>query len=377
MKLSCLQENLKRGLAIAGHAVPGRSALPVLSNVLLAADDGRLKIAATNLEIGLTCWIGAKVEEEGSITVPARLLADVVGGLPNDKISLTREARTETLNLTCARFESNIKGIEADEFPSIPTILDREDSFSLPSELLREVADQVAGVAATDGSRPVLGGVLVRLKGTTATFAAADGFRLAVRVAGLAKAVATAREVVVPARAILQLARTLGDAETSVEMTITPKAGQILFHTENTELVARLIDGKFPDFERIITTQYATRTVLDTQKLAQAVKLASYFSASAANVVRMTITPGGDLSAGKLTIQTNAAEVGNNQGALDAQITGEGGHLALNVKFLAEAIGAIKTPQVALEIQTPQAPGVFRPVGAEGYLHVLMPMGAR
>jgi DNA polymerase-3 subunit beta len=180
-----------------------------------------------------------------------------------------------------------------------------------------------------------------------------------------------------PARAILQLARTLGDAETSVEMTITPKAGQILFHIENTEPVARLIDGKFPDFERIITTQYATRTVLDTQKLAQGVKLASYFSTSAANVVRLTITPGGDLSASKLTIQTNAAEVGNNQGALDAQVTGEGGHLVLNVKFLAEAIGAIKTPQVALEIQTPQTPGVFRPVGAEGYLHILTPMGVR
>ena len=130
MKLSCLQENLKRGLAIVGHAVAGKSTLPVLSHILLATDDGRLKLAATNLEVGITCWIGAKIEEEGAITIPAKLLADVVGGLPNDKISLSLDARTQTMNLTCARFEASIKGIEADEFPVIPTIADREPTVA-------------------------------------------------------------------------------------------------------------------------------------------------------------------------------------------------------------------------------------------------------
>src|SRR5436309_1170232 len=138
MKLSCLQENLKRGLAIVGHAVAGKSTLPVLSNILLATDDGRLKLAATNLEVGITCWIGAKIEEEGAVTVPAKLLADVVGGLPNDKISLALDARTQTVNLNCARFEASIKGIEADEFPVIPTIADREPTALFPPDLLRE-----------------------------------------------------------------------------------------------------------------------------------------------------------------------------------------------------------------------------------------------
>src|ERR1051325_8736571 len=132
MKLSCLQENLKRGLGIVGHAVAGKSTLPVLSNILLATDDGRLRLAATNLELGITCWIGAKIEEQGGVTVPAKLLADVVGGLPNDKINLALGARTQTLNLTCARFEANIKGIEADEFPTIPTIDDREPTVAFP-----------------------------------------------------------------------------------------------------------------------------------------------------------------------------------------------------------------------------------------------------
>src|SRR5215213_1149577 len=132
MKLSCLQENLKRGLAIVGHAVAGKSTLPVLSHILLATDDGRLRLAATNLELGITCWIGAKIDEEGAITIPAKLLSDVVGGLPNDKINLKLDARTQAVNLTCARFESNIKGIEADEFPVIPTVSDRQPTVVFP-----------------------------------------------------------------------------------------------------------------------------------------------------------------------------------------------------------------------------------------------------
>jgi DNA polymerase-3 subunit beta len=377
MKLSCLQENLKRGLAIASHAVAGKSTLPVLSNVLLATDEGRLKIASTNLEIGLTCWIGSKIDEEGAVTVPAKLLSDVVGGLPNDKISLELDARTQTLNLKCARFEANIKGIEADEFPVIPTIADREPTVAFPPDLLRETVDQVAFAAATDDTRPVLAGVLMRLKGTTATFAAADGFRLAVRTVELPEPVREPLEVIVPARALLELSRIIGDVEGSVEVTVTPSGGQILFHTESMDLVSRLIDGKFPDFERIIPSQSATRTVLDTQELSKAVKLASYFANASANIVKLTMESGGELSPGKLTISSNAAEVGNNQGALDGMIHGEGGQLALNVKFLAEAIGAIKTPQIALETQTPQSPGVFKPVGADGYIHVVMPMTVR
>jgi DNA polymerase-3 subunit beta len=377
MKLSCLQENLKRGLAVVGHAVAGKSTLPVLSNILLATDEGRLKLAATNLEVGITCWIGAKIEDEGAVTVPAKLLSDVVGGLPNDKINLALDARTQTMNLTCARFEANIKGIEADEFPVIPTIADRQPTMSFPPDLLRETVDQVAFAAATDDTRPVLAGVLMRLKGKTATFAAADGFRLAVRTIELPEPVVEPLDVIVPARALIELARIVGDVEGSVEVTVTPGGGQILFHTESMDLVSRLIDGKFPDFERIIPGQYGTRTVLDTQEFAKAVKLASYFSTASTNIVKLTMESGGDLGPGKLVISSNAAEVGNNQGALDGMIHGEGGQIALNVKFLAEALNAIKTPQIAFETQTPQNPGVFKPVGADGYIHIVMPMTVR
>jgi DNA polymerase III subunit beta len=377
MKLSCLQENLKRGLAIVSHAVAGKSTLPVLSNILLASDDGRLRLAATNLELGITCWIGAKIDEEGAVTVPAKLLADVVGGLPNDKITLALDARTQTLNLTCARFEANIKGIEAEEFPTIPTIDDREPTVAFPPDLLRETVGQVAFAAATDDTRPVLAGVLIRLRGTTATFAAADGVRLAVRTVELPEPVREPQEVIVPARALTELARITGDVEGNVEITVTPSGGQVLFHTESIDLVSRLIEGKFPDFERIIPASFATRTVLDTQEFAKAVKLASYFATASASIVKLTMESGGELGPGKLTISANAAEVGDNKGALDGMVHGEGGQIALNAKFLAEALDAVSTPQIALETQTPQNPGVFKPVGADGYVHIVMPMTAR
>lgn len=376
MKLSCLQENLKRGLATVSHAVAGKSTLPVLSHVLLATDGGRLKLAATNLEVGITCWIGAQVEEEGAITVPAKLLTDVVGGLPNDKVTLTLDARTQSMNLSCARFTSNIKGIEAEEFPPIPTVTGQDPVIRLPSDVLREAIDQVAFAAASDDSRPVLAGVLIRLRDSAAIFAAADGFRLATRTLTLPEPVAAAQEFIVPARALSELARIIGDAE-SVAMTVTPGGNQVLFHTDTTDLVSRLIDGKFPDFERIIPNDYTTRTILETQELAKAVKLASFFAMASQNIVKVTLESGGELGPGKLVISANAAEVGDNTGELDGMVHGEGGQIALNVKYLAEALSAIKTAQIALETQTSQNPGVFKPVGQDGYVHIIMPMTIR
>lgn len=374
MKIAVLQESFKRALAVATRVVPTRHTLPVLSNVLLATDAGRLKIAATNLEIGLTCWIGGKIDEEGAVTVPAKLLNDVIGGLPNDRVNLTLDARTQTLNVTCARFEANIKGIESDEFPVIPTISDRAPSATFPPALLREAIDQIAFAAATDDTRPVLTGVLIRMRGNQASFSAADGFRLAQRTMELPTSVQDTLELIVPARALQELGRIIGDSDSDVELTVTPNGGQVLFHTNDIDLVSRLIDGKFPDIERIIPVNYMTRSIMETQDLAKAVKLASYFATASSNIVRLQMDSGGDLGPGKLTISANAAEVGDNKGAIDGMVHGEGGQIALNVRFLTEALNAIKTPQVAIETQTAQNPAVFRPIGTEGYVHIVMPM---
>ena len=171
MKVSCLQENLAKGLSIVGRAVASRSTLPVLSNVMLATDNGRLKLSATNLELGINCWVGAKVEDEGATTVPARLLTDFVNSLPPEQIDVELSVRTQTLNARCARFEANIKGIDAQEFPIIPTLEDGESAIRLEPEDLRHMIDQVVFAAATDESRPILTGVLARFDGERLTMA--------------------------------------------------------------------------------------------------------------------------------------------------------------------------------------------------------------
>ena len=185
MQVSCLQENLAKGLSIVGRAVASRSTLPVLSNVMLATDNGQLKLSATNLEIGINCWVGAKVIEEGAITVPARLLGEFINSLPPERIDMKLDESTQTLNLRCARFESNIKGIDAQEFPIVPTASIGDVALRLEPSSLKAMIDQVVFAAATNESRPILTGVLVQFNEDNLTMAAADGFRLSVKVATL------------------------------------------------------------------------------------------------------------------------------------------------------------------------------------------------
>jgi len=373
VKVSCLQENLAKGLSIVGRAVATRSTLPVLSNVMLATDGARLKLSATNLEIGIVCWIGAKVEEDGSITVPARLLTDFVNSLPPERIDMELTVRTQTLNLKCARFEANIKGIDAQEFPLIPTA--GEDSrISLDPSMLRQMIDQVVFAAATDESRPILTGVLAKFQGEQLTLAAADGFRLSVRTAHLPDPVSEPVTVIVPARALAELSRISGEQEQPIEVTITPARNQALFHMTNVDLVSQLIEGNFPDYNQIIPKSYSTRTVISTNDFLKAAKTANIFARDAANIVRLEITPGGELAPGHLTMTATSAEVGDNMGEIDAVIEGEEMEIAFNAKYLIEILSVVDAAQVALETTTASSPGVIKPVGSEDFTHVIMPM---
>lgn len=377
MKLACMQEDLKRGLAAVGHAVAGKSTLPVLANVLLATDEGRLKLTATNLEVGINRWISATITRDGAVAVPAKLLTDVVGGLPNDKVTLSLDQKTQTLRVECGRFVSNIKGVDADEFPSLPTVSAQTPLVSLAAEVWQEAIDQVAFAAATDESRPILTGVLVRTRDQHVTLVAADGFRLAMRTIQVSAPVAHAVDCLIPARTLSELARIIGDTDAEVAMVYTPGGSHVLFHTENIEVVSRLIEGRFPDFERIIPQQYLTRMVLDSSELAKAVKLASFFAGSSQNVVKLKIEPASELAPGRVVISANAAELGDNTSELDGSVTGEGGVIALNVRFLADAIAAVHSNQIAFEMQSAQSPAVFKPVGQDGYIHIVMPMSMR
>ncbi|NJL06362.1 MAG: DNA polymerase III subunit beta [Chloroflexaceae bacterium] len=381
MRLSCLQENLKRGLAMVNHAISPRSPLPILANVLLATDSGRLRLAATDLESGITCWVGAKVDEEGAVTIPAKLFNDVVNNLPNDRVTLTLDARTQTVLVECGRYKTNIKGIDAEEFPPIPNATEEEPTFTVAPDQLQHAIQQVAFAAASDESRPVLTGVLMRLRDNQVTMAAADGYRLAIRTLnlpiGAINPAPALTEFIVPARALADLARILSDDGGAVAVTVTSGGRQVMFHNEMVNVVLRLLDGKFPDFERIIPTVYTTRSMLDTAEVLKAVKLAALFATSSQNIVKLSFEPGDDLGPGKLVISANATEVGDNQGEMDGLVHGEVSQIAMNVRFLSEALTAIKVAQVAVEMQGPQSPGVFKPVGQDSYVHIIMPMTIR
>jgi DNA polymerase-3 subunit beta len=376
MQISCLQENLARGLAIVSRAVASRSTLPVLSNILIGTDDSRLKLSATNLEIGINCWIGAKVEEAGETTVPARLLTDFVNSLPQDSIDMDLSTRTQTLHLACSRYEANIKGIDASEFPLIPTA-EETGQMALDPETLGEMINQVTFAAATDESRPILTGVLTRFDPDRITFAAADGFRLSVRSEEVETGVDEPLTIIIPARALNELARILGDAAEDVELTVTQGRNQVLFHLPNIDLVSQLIEGNFPDYNRIIPTTHSTRTVVDIKPFLNAVKVASFFARDAANIVKLRLEPDSELEPGVLTVSATSSELGDSVTEIDASIEGEAIEIAFNARYLLDILNVVETDQVALETTTPSSPGVIKPVNGADFVHVIMPMHIR
>ncbi len=375
MQVSCLQENLAKGLSIVGRAVASRSTLPVLSNVMLATDNGQLKLSATNLEIGINCWVGAKVIEEGAITIPARLLGEFINSLPPERIDMKLDESTQTLNLRCARFESNIKGIDAQEFPIVPTASIGEAVIKLEPSSLRAMIDQVVFAAATDESRPILTGVLVQFNEDNMTMAAADGFRLSVKAATLKQNFGDMMEVIIPARALMELGRISGDQEQPVEVIITPARKQILFHLQDIDLVSQLIEGKFPDYNQIIPKGYSTRSVIDTTSFLKAVRVSHLFARDSANIVKLEITPTGDeLMNGRITLVATSAELGDNVADVDASIEGNPMEIAFNAKYLIDVLSIIDSPQVVLETSAASSPGVLRAIGDDKFTHVIMPM---
>ena len=373
MKLSCLQENLNRGLNVVGRAVATRTTLPITNNILLATDQSRLKLVATNLEMAITCWIGAKVEEEGAITVPARLLTEFISSLPSDKIGVSLSPRTKTLELKCARFEARISGVDAKDFPPIPKV-DEGITAKVEAEALRQGTNHVAFAAATEESRPVLTGVDAQFDGDLLTLAAADGFRLAVHKLPLTAPVSQQTEVIIPSRTLSELGRLMADQEEAVEITVNSNKSQALFRLKDIELVSQLVQGTFPNYTQLIPQSYNTRMIVSIAEFLRATKTASIFARDGSGIVRLVITPGGELTSGKLTVSARSEEIGDDVGEIDATIEGEEAKVAFNGKYLTDVLSVLQEAQVALETTNPSSPGVIRPVGPDNSTHVIMPM---
>ncbi|HET8841239.1 MAG TPA: DNA polymerase III subunit beta [Ktedonobacteraceae bacterium] len=375
MKITCKQQDLSRGLSAVSHAVSGRSTLPILANILLATDHGRLKLSATNLEIGINCWVEAEIEEEGTTTVPAKLITDFVNSLPQASIEMAAPEGSHTLNIKSLRSSANIKGLDPSEFPQIPSNEGGEPPVLLEATQLKEIIDQVAFAAADDDSRPVLTGVLVQVSDEKVTFAAADAFRLAVRIADLPGDGHPRGDILIPSRTLTELARIL-PAEGSVEMIVTPNRSQVLFHTSSLDLVSRLIEGAFPNFRQIIPKESTTRAVVETKEFAAAVKSAALFARDSSNIARVKINPAGegDQETGAITIEATAEDLGDNVSTVNAAIDGPELQIIFNVKYLADVLNTINTPEVALEASSAMKPGVLKPVGPHDQTYVIMPM---
>ncbi len=373
MKVSVLQENLAHGLSIVSRAVSPRSTLPVLGNVLVATDDGRLRLSATNLELGITCWIGAKIQEEGSTTVPARTFTELVSTLTDKQVDMELNVRTQSLDVRCGASNTDLKCIDAQEFPPMP-VPDLAEGIEFNVADLKDMIQQVAFAASTDEARPILTGVLMTVDGNQITMSAADGFRLSIRRAELSTSVPRTLRAVIPARALTELARISGDGDQLLTMVLPKGRGQVIFHMKNVELVSQLIEGTFPDLEQLIPRSYNTRVVLATTSFLKACKQAEIFAREGSHIARVNILEGGEMQPGQVEISGQSEETGSNLTIVDATIEGKPQLIAFNVRFLREVLDVIRTPNVALETTADTSPGVIRPVGEANFLHVIMPM---
>ena len=383
MKLSCLQENLNEGLSIVSRAVATRTTLPITQHVLVNTDQNRLKLSATNLEIAISTWIGAEIEEEGTITLPARLFTELVGTLPQDTIDLDCDQESQESSFTCGRIKSKIKGGDYKEYPPIPTI---EDGLviNISSNELKTAINHVVFAAATEESRPVLTGVKIEISNDSVTFAAADGFRLAVYTTKLNTSVEQDTDFIIPAKSLIEINRLLPLGDQQIQFTVTPSKNQALFRLDNIEIVSQLVQGSFPDYKQLIPENHTNSANLKVDDFNKAIRTASIFARDGRGIVRLVLNKGEQPNTGSVTVASRAEEVGENTSIIDAEIVEDPGQnqtlieeeakIAFNSKYISDVLSVIQTETVSLQISSPSSPGVLKPVGQDNYTHVVMPM---
>jgi DNA polymerase-3 subunit beta len=365
MKFSVTQENLAKAVTTTGRIVSSRSSLPVLSNILLSTDTNRLRLAATNLEIGITCWIGCKVEQEGAVTVPARLLSEFVSSLPPGNLDVSASEANTTI--TTPHYNSNINGISAEEFPLIPEVK-TDPIITLAASELRQAIAEVVVAASLDESRPVLAGVYLYTEEDNLVLVATDSYRLAERAIKLPQK-GTDFAVIVPARTMQELVRVLADHEGDVNLFIADN--QIMFQLENVELVSRLIEGQFPNYRQIIPAEEKTVATLATAELSRITKMANLFARENASSIRVEVQ-----AEGEIRVMSSASQVGENTSSANCVVAGDDGEISLNARYLSDALAVITTKEVSLAMSGKLNACVLRPEGdeADDYLHIIMPL---
>lgn len=375
MRVTCLQENLHRALATAGRAVATKSTLPILGNFLLVGEGETFVITATNLEMGIRYTIPARVDEPGKVTLQARVLNDFVASLPTGEMELLNDQGPLTVLVRQGSTQAHVRGIDPDDFPPIAGHAGEGTVLEADAALLKEAIEHVVFAAASDDSRPVLAGVQLEVKGDRLSLAAADGFRMSVRSITLAEGLDEPLSIIVPARAMHEIARVLGDATEPVKLSIAPNQSQLYAELPDIMFFTRLIDGTFPDLKQIIPTNWNTRSVVSRDVVLDAARRAAIFARSANDVVKFEIAPPSEsLEMGQITITANAADTGDNRDDVDAQVEGEPTQIAFNGRYLTDVLGVMKSPSVVFELQGANAAGVIKQEGSDEFVHVIMPM---
>lgn len=365
MNISLTQENLSQALGNTSRIAGSRSTLPVLANVLLKTDGNRLKVSSTNLEIGVNNWIGAKVEKPGAITVPAKLFHEYIQNLPSQIIKLSVEKNI--LQIKTKGFEGRINGIDAEEFPTIPTVSSKQ-SIKLPAQELKAALTQVVGVASLDDGRPVLNGVYFYIEGDQLVLVATDSYRLAEKKLKIPAAPKNDFKTIIPARSVQELLRMVDDQTETVEL--LGDESQALFRFGETELITRLIDGQFPDYRQLIPSSSLTTAIVNCEEFNQVSKVAALFARESAS----SVTLGLSLKTKQLELKSISSQVGDNVATASANIKGEDASISLNCRYILDALAAIKSPQISLEVTGKLNPFLLKPIDDTSYLHIIMPL---
>ncbi|MFH0936705.1 MAG: DNA polymerase III subunit beta [Candidatus Daviesbacteria bacterium] len=363
MKFSILQQDLWGALQSVSRSVGVRSQLPVLGNILISATEGKLKLAATNLEIGVVKTINAEIKEEGEITIPAKTLVEVVANLGGEKIEFV--ATIEQVEISTSTFSSKLNGISASEFPTIPLI--GKQAVNLDPEVLIKSLPQITFTAAADDGRPALTGILTEIKDKKLQLVATDGYRLAHKIMEVKED--SNFNSLIPRRTFEEIGRLISEDEVDkITISISDDQNQIIFQFGNTQVSSRLIEEKFPAWEKIIPTGAKARIIVDRMEFLKAVKLASVFSRSEANIVRLQNLPQ------KLILTSEAKELGNQQKEVEAEVEGEEINIAFNTKFLQDVLSAVNSSQIILELSGNLSAAILKPIGEEGLEYIIMPV---
>lgn len=369
MKLEVLQENLTKALNLSLRFVNSRIQLPILSNVLLRAKKTNLEVQATNLELSISISVGAKVEEEGELTVPARTIADLISNLSSGTVKLIGEK--EQLKIVSDGFSGTVSGINSTDFPKIPQNIGKE-VIELPKEDFEKALSQVVFSASIDETRPILTGVLFLFEKQYLTLVATDGFRLSQKRIFLKPQVNQSQvnlsRLILPKGVLSELLRISGNLGDSLLMQIRDSDNQVVFGFNDNVLSSRIIEGEFPNFEKIIPKTSITKIYIDKEEFLRGVKLASVFARESTNLVKIAVKKN------VLSLIAESSKSGSEKTDIAARVEGEEMEIAYNYRFIEEFINAISGNEIQIEFSSSSAPGIFRDPKESDFLHLIMPV---